>query len=119
MTTYKQLNEIIKNINSNDYDYDYVGLRVQTEANIKIGEILYHKSNVWDNGEMTSTKLDGVSTIDINATLPNIDYAGYFGKTILMLGSDKATMGEDAGEIIMYNPVVLDIIEGELTWIKK
>lgn len=35
----------------------------------------------------------------------------YFGNTVLVLGSNCYTYGEDAGEVIMQEPTVLAIIE--------
>ena len=99
--------------------YDIVAIRTQEEQ-FSIGE-LNHISSVWIDGEETSDKLDGISatninTYDINAlkmhSCENTPYSGfYFGDYQAIICGNSYTIGEDAGEVIIHDPVVVEIIQ--------
>lgn len=99
------------------YDYDCVGLRVQDSAfGQNIGDEIVHNSHVWDDGDETADELSGVCAISgswaQNHSVTAFDsYSGYDGDTILILGSNSYTAGEDTGEIILREAVILDIIQ--------
>jgi hypothetical protein len=107
-----QIKQVAKDVEDRGYNYDYVGIRIEEEVNSVIGTILDHQSSVWEDGNELDEKLNGVCAIDIDRVkeLSNVAYNGYLGNIVLILGSEHAEYGEDAGEIIMENPVVLDII---------
>lgn len=114
MVNNKQIRQLAEQLKQKEYDFEYIGIRVQEEiGNSKIGYIVRHKSNVWDDGNMLRKKLNGVCAIDINNAkmLSNVDYNGYMGNIILVLGCNEVEYGEDAGEIIMQHAKILDIIK--------
>lgn len=113
MVRYKTIKKIAEQLLQKEFDYDYVGIRIQEEKTEKIGEIMAHKSYVWDDGEMTDERLNGVCAVDIKQAKALFDFGGYDGDYIYILGCYHASNGEDAGEIIMTDPIVLDIIEVE------
>jgi hypothetical protein len=93
-------------------EYDYVGFRVVNAANesYKIGDIV-RPSRVWVDNEPTDEYLSG--SCAVNSEKINLTGYGYIGDTILVLGSNNAEGGNDPGEIVMIEPVVLDIIDAE------
>ncbi len=103
----KHINEIkAKNF---DYGFDYIGIRVQEEPAIE--GILNHQSVQWTNGEETDEKLNGVCAINVNDDVNHlINYQGYHGDWLLLLGSNNIEYGEDDGEIIMIDPYVIEIL---------
>ena len=92
-------------------EYEHVGLRT-TEKPIT-GKI--KNSSVWNDGEPTNKKLNGVSATDVNDQTARREHGltdkigGYsaLGPYTYVLGSDSADWGEDRGEKIMHNPKVL------------
>lgn len=113
MKSFKEIYEIAQKVKENN-NYDFIGIRVQEDFNEKIGETLKHRSFVWIDGEETTNLLNGVCAIDanrLNATF-TMSNGGYSGDVILILGSnDYPERGEDVAEIIMNNPVIIDIIK--------
>ncbi len=112
ITTYKRISEISNGISSDEYEY--IGVRVQEETyGLSVGDTVEHKSKHWIDGEMTEEYTRGVCAISAEyARIRSIgDFGGYPGKTILVLGSNYAEGGEDIGEIVLVDPVVLDIIQ--------
>jgi hypothetical protein len=97
-------------------EYDYVGFRVVNAANesYKIGDIV-RPSRVWVDGEPTDEYLNGACAISIDKLAYAYDgyneYEGYIGDTILVLGSNNAEGGNDPGEIVMIDAVVLDVVD--------
>ena len=89
-------------------EYNYVGIRFQ-EQEFELGE-LDHKSLVWIDGEETEEELEGVCIIDIN------QYNGqkYFGNHAAIICGDMGRMGVDEGEIIIADPVVVEVIAQEV-----
>jgi len=95
--------------------YDYVGYRVvyKDKESYKIGDTP-NRSRVWIDGEPTDELLSGASAISIDKLSYTYDgYEGYLGDTILILGSNNAEGGNDPGEIVMIDAVVLAVIDAE------
>ena len=109
MTTLTKLNQISEKYLEHLYKYKFVGIRVQESSNVA-GEVIKHKSNVWVDGKKTKKKLNGVCAIDIT-DIQDDDYSAYSGSHIVLLGSDSAEQGQDFAEIIMHNPIVIEVIE--------
>jgi hypothetical protein len=96
-------------------EYDYVGFRVmyKDKESYKIGDTP-NRSRVWIDGEPTEEYLRGACAVSSEMIASTYDgYEGYLGDTILVLGSNNAEGGNDPGEIIMIDAVVLDIIDAE------
>lgn len=108
------MKDIVKAIDMNSIDedglYAYIGIRVQDDAyGLHVGQTVEHSSHVWVDGEDTEDELDGVCAINYEAI--RFVNAEYFGDTIIVLGSQNAEYGEDVGEIIMQDAVVLAVVE--------
>jgi len=108
--TAKQIHEIAKNLP--DYDYDDVGLRVQeSDYGMTVGDKVDYQSKVWIDGEMTEDLIDGICCIGASeAARRTLSFGAYMGDVIVVLGSNRATNGEDDGELILRDAIVLDII---------
>ena len=110
--TIRQLAELGKKYQD---DYEYVGIRVQEQA-FELGPI-YHCSNVWDDGEMTEIELNGICTIDIDHVegamykLGKCEYWPYRGYHVAVIVGNRATYGEDLGELVIEDPVVVEKCE--------
>lgn len=111
MASMKSIREAIRkiDIDAMEDEYAYIGIRVQEEAyGLTVGDTVYHYSKVWVDGEETDEELDGVCAMSIN--LLDIVEGFYFGKCVLVLGSNYAGYGVDPGEIVMRDAKVLAII---------
>lgn len=107
------MNEIAKAINLNEIDedgrYEYIGIRVQDDAyGMQVGQTVEHNSHVWIDGDETDEELNGVCAIYAEA-IGRISTT-YYGDTVIILGSQSAEYGEDDGEIIMQDAVVLAVM---------
>jgi len=113
MTSNRRIKEIASMVeNKYSGEYDFIGIRVQEQRTNEIGDYMTHKSSIWIEGEETEELLDGVSAVDVReaAHLEDVDYGGYMGNVVYILGCDYATYGEDEGEIVMEDAIVLEII---------
>ena len=102
-----ELKKQIKDI-AEKYKYDYTTCMVRIQdVPFELGE-MSHISHVWVDGTDTGDELDGVCGI----SLDSIDYINtiYFGDHIALLSGTDYTYGEDVGEVIMADAVVLEII---------
>lgn len=105
----KLTNEMVNRIKELDdelfYDYEVVGVRVQ-EQPFELGE-MDHVSHVWVDNEDTGEELDGVCAV-------KADRAGlghqYFGEHVAIIAGNSYTYGEDPGEIIIKNPIVVEVL---------
>ena len=94
--------------------YQYVGVRTQEEP-FELGEV-EHRSSVWVNGDETTSELNGLSATNINSralrmhTDSDPRYGFYFGDHKAIIAGDSAECGEDPGEIVISDPVVVEII---------
>ena len=91
-------------------DYDYVGFRVVNKNNelYKVGDVA-RRSRIWVDNEPTNEYLSG--TCAVSSEKINLTGYGYIGDTILVLGSNNAEGGNDPGEIVMIDPIVLDVVD--------
>jgi hypothetical protein len=95
-----------------EYDYAWFGLRV-LNALPRDGSKL-EPSRRWDDNEVTGDELSGTSAIRVDDREGSIaqalkDIEPYPGKYVVLLGSDdEAGSGEDAGEILLKDPIVLE-----------
>lgn len=111
MTDVKTIKEIANSILSKNYEFDYVGIRIQEELfGEEIGQELNFKSYVWDDGNQTDELLNGICAINAKTAKRLNFIGGYMGRHILVLGCDYVEYGNDSEEIIMNNPIVLDIL---------
>lgn len=93
-------------------NYDYVGVRVQTDLfGAAVGKILNHESNDWEDGVILDTTVGGVCAVSVTLAHHMGKWGGYDGRFALVLGCNYAVYGQDGEEIIMRNPVVLEILE--------
>ena len=110
----KLTQEMIDRINSMiedlSYDYEFVGIRTQEEP-FELGE-MDHVSHIWVDGDDTGEELDGVCTLSL--TMKHIDWAklagAYCGDHAAIVCGNSGSWGEDAGEIIIEDPEVVEII---------
>lgn len=111
MKSFKEIYEIAQKVKDNN-NFDFIGIRVQENFSEKIGDVLSHRSFVWVDGEETKELLNGVCAINankLNFTF-GLSNGGYSGDMVLILGSNDAERGEDVSEIIMKDPVIIDIL---------
>lgn len=94
--------EIAEDLN---WEYGVIGIRVQ-EVPFELGE-MNHVSKVWVDGDETDEELDGVCAQAVN-TLGKYDNQ-YFGDHVAIVAGYEYSYGEDPGEIIIRDPVVVAI----------
>lgn len=90
------------------YEYEAVGVRVQ-DVPFAPGPMA-HRSHVWDNGDDTGEELPGVSAMrwdSIDAAQRN---GYYYGDHVAVIASNSWDYGEDAGEIVIHDPIVIEIL---------
>jgi len=92
----------------NDYHemYDAVGLRVQ-DVPFELGAC-DHVSRVWDDNEETEIELAGLCALMVG-DIHRMD--NYFGDHVAIVCGYEYEYGEDIGEIIICDPVVVEIIK--------
>lgn len=86
------------------YDYEKIAIRVQEEA-FSIGSI-DHCSHVWVDGEDTQKELNGICC----TMLDSIGINEYFGEHAAVIAGNSFSYGEDSGEIIIEDAVVLAVL---------
>lgn len=114
----KNLKSIIEEVRKMPYveDYDVVGVRVvdpeYADYNAQIGDVL-GPSHVWEDGVPTNEMLSGTSAIGVDRgyMLSATDNRGYYGNRVLVVGGDVSEGGNDIGEVIIMDAVVLDVID--------
>lgn len=100
--------ERVKGI-ANGLDYDYIGFRVQ-EVPFSLGE-MNHRSHVWNDGNDTGEELDGVCALDVRSMFFRPSrYGEYIGDYAAIVAGNYAEYGVDAGEIVISDPVVVEVI---------
>lgn len=87
-------------------DYEVFGVRVQ-DVPFTMGA-MDHASHVWDNGDDTGEELDGVCAQDVKTL--NKYHNVYYGDYIAVVAGNDYSYGEDAGELIISDPVVVAIL---------
>ena len=92
-----------------------LGVRTQEVPFEEVGDTMTHTSVVWYDGEETDIELDGVCALDVSrydcvedAIRASMKY--YFGGHTALIESDHWEYGEDENEIILRDPVVVEII---------
>lgn len=93
------------------YDYYVFGLRCVNE--LPRDGVTLPPSRVWDRGEVTEDLLPGTSALRVGKYGDNVPSAmraaaDYGGQYMLLLGAEKAEAGDDDGEIVMREPIVLE-----------
>lgn len=93
------------------YEYEVVAIRVQ-EPPFSLGEI-NHVSHVWVDGEETEEELNGICGICseyAEKVFGSPFSGGYFGDHAAIIAGNHYELGEDFGEVIISDPVVVEII---------
>jgi len=88
-----------------DEDYSFIGIRVQ-ETPFELGTI-NHKSLVWEDGNETDEELEGICVVDIKYFK---SCSSYYGQYVAIICGNNAEIGEDAGELIIQDAVVVEIL---------
>lgn len=88
------------------FDYEKIAVRVQ-DVPFTAGP-MDHCSHVWVDGEETDETLDGVCGQDIT-TIDRYNH-NYCGSHVALVAGNDYTYGEDAGEIIISDAVVIAIL---------
>lgn len=88
------------------FDYEVIGIRFQSEA-FELGAISHH-SHVWVDGEDTCEELDGICVQKIE-TIGKYNNE-YFGDHIAIIAGNEYSYGEDAGEVIINDAIVVEIL---------
>lgn len=109
----KDIQEKIKKALQDMPPYPYIGIRSQEEPFL-MGEPIDHVSSVWIDGDETDDTMIGLSATDPDFIHlydgKHYQYGYYFGDHVAIIGSYEASPREDVGEIVMVEPVVLDVI---------
>lgn len=98
----EKIRELEKEYN---WDYEMVCIRVQ-DIPFELGET-DHQSSVWVDGDETGDQLDGISTLSVEYA-KNAEF--YFGDHLAIVAGNEYSYGQDAGEVIIRDPVVLEIL---------
>lgn len=87
------------------YDYEIVGIRVQ-DVPFSLGK-MEHRSHALIEGEDTGIELPGVSVIRSDEAELAKDY---FGDYVAVVAGNSYTYGEDPGEIVIADAVVVEVL---------
>ena len=90
------------------YDYEAVGVRVQ-DVPFAPGPMA-HRSHVWDNGDDTGEELPGVSAMRWDSIDAAQRHGSYYGDYVAVIAGNAWDYGEDAGEIVIHDPIVIEIL---------
>ena len=90
------------------YDYEAVGVRVQ-DVPFAPGPMA-HRSHVWDNGDDTGEELPGVSAMRWDSINAAQRQGYYYGDYVAVIAGNSWDYGEDAGEIVIHDPIVIEIL---------
>lgn len=88
-----------------EFDYNYIGVRIQ-EPEFELGQIA-HNSHHWEDNIDFGTELDGICSIDLMSGYFDIIYPGFHAAIIC---GNMAERGNDYGEIIIEDAVVVEIL---------
>lgn len=109
------INKIAQAVDASDYEY--YGIRIDDGANYSVGDYTAD-SRIWIDGEPTGKTLDGTSAVGFRFTASADEIAAavdlasiYYGNRMYLLGSNSIEYGEDAGEYIMHDAVVVAILK--------
>lgn len=99
----------VKDIASNAlYDYEAVGARVQ-DVPFALGPMA-HRSHVWYNGDDTGEELPGVSAMRWDSVDAAQRHGYYYGDYVAVIAGNAWDYGEDAVEIVIHDPIVIEIL---------
>ena len=106
--TAREINDLVK-----DAGYGYVGIRVDNDVAYSIGDDVA-ASRVWDVYGATDEMLDGTSCIGLDGS--NAEQAlriigQYRGNRIYIIAGHDMDYGEDVGEIIIRDAVIIAVVE--------
>lgn len=88
--------------------YAVIGVRVQ-EVPFEMGP-MSHQSHIWDDGEDTGEELDGVCAMEWDKIRDIQRRTYYFGDYAAVVAGDRYEYGEDFGEVVIHDPVVICIL---------
>lgn len=107
---------------ANIYINDFAVIAIRTQEVPFAPGIIKHVSKVWADGEELETELDGVSATLINSKsliMHSSEHTGmsgfYYGNYQAIIGGNDYELGEDEGEVIIKDALVLDFWEKEVT----
>ena len=96
--------------------YEVIAIRTQDIAPFELGE-MDHESKVWEDGEESDEGIGGLCATSIDSSgikMHSSEYdhwsGFYFGDYQAIIGGNHYELGEDDGEVIIQDPVVLEII---------
>lgn len=113
--TIAEIREIAKKYEG---EYEVIAIRTQDTEPFKLGE-MDHESKVWEEGEETNEYVGGVCATDVfssgirmhSSEYGQVAYCGYyFGDYQAIIAGNHYKLGEDDGEIIISDPIVLEIV---------
>ena len=114
ITTLKDISNLQKILQDFDWPFQHVGIRIvdsdYDDYDAEVGSIL-GPSRCWVDNEWTADFLSGTSCIGLESAVQPVTYAGYSGRRVLVIGGDYAEGGEDAGELVIRDAEVLDVID--------
>lgn len=95
-------------VDEHGWEYEKYAIRIQ-EVPFELGKI-DHVSHVWVDGDETEDKLSGLCCTMTNCMEQSVRNGEYFGNYMAVIGGNSYEYGEDIGEIIISDPVVIAII---------
>lgn len=99
--------EKVKEMASDPYrEYEYIGIRIQDDIPFKLGK-MSHNSHIWNDGDDTGEELPGICVIDGHKAHL---ITSYYGNHAAIICGDHAEYGEDKGELIISDPIVITIL---------
>ena len=105
--TIKKINGLAESLYE---EYELIGIRIQ-DVPFELGE-MSHVSHIWDDGRDTGEELDGICAINImdkyNNWTERINH--YLGEHMAIICGNIGYSGEDLGEIVIEDPIVIEII---------
>lgn len=90
------------------YDYEAVGVRVR-DVPFAPGP-MSHRSHIWDDGDDTGEELPGVSAMRWDSIDAAQRHGYYYGDYVAVIAGNAWDYGEDAGEIVIHDPIVIEIL---------
>ena len=98
-------------------EYTYYGIRVDDGVDYSIGDAVAD-SREWSDDEPTGEMIDGTSCIGLkfNATSSDVERAIkaasiYYGDRCYLIGGESMEYGEDAGEYVIKDAVVVEVLK--------
>lgn len=95
-------------------DYEHLGVRSDDE-DYGEGDRL-PASRVWADDEPQGDEVDGTSATrvrnrDVDAAIRSHKRFGYVGRRLYLIGGHYATYGDDPGEVIIRDAVVIETLQ--------